>query len=81
MSPSVSDSGRGSLCLGKNALPFQNVILSVLAGLGIEILTEQEGFNGRRELSQNKMGTARMFPLILSMAVPAMFSMLVQALY
>ena len=34
-----------------------------------------------RELSQNKMGTARMFPLILSMAVPAMFSMLVQALY
>ena len=32
-----------------------------------------------RELSQNKMGTARMFPLILSMAVPAMFSMLVQA--
>ncbi len=31
--------------------------------------------------SQNKMGTARMLPLILSMALPAMFSMLVQAFY
>lgn len=31
--------------------------------------------------SQNKMGTARMLPLIFSMALPAMFSMLVQALY
>lgn len=30
---------------------------------------------------QNKMGTARMLPLIFSMALPAMFSMLVQALY
>ena len=30
---------------------------------------------------QNKMGTARMFPLIVSMSLPAMFSMLVQALY
>ncbi len=32
-------------------------------------------------LKQNKMGTAPMLPLILSMALPAMFSMLVQALY
>ena len=32
-------------------------------------------------LKQNKMGTAKMLPLILSMALPAMFSMLVQALY
>ncbi len=32
-------------------------------------------------LSQNKMGTAHMLPLILSMSLPAMFSMLVQALY
>ncbi len=30
---------------------------------------------------QNKMGTAKMLPLIFSMALPAMFSMLVQALY
>ena len=30
---------------------------------------------------QNKMGTAKMLPLILSMALPAMFSMLIQALY
>ena len=29
----------------------------------------------------NKMGTAKMLPLILSMALPAMFSMLIQALY
>ncbi len=31
--------------------------------------------------TQNKMGTAKMLPLIFSMALPAMFSMLVQALY
>lgn len=31
--------------------------------------------------TQNKMGTAKMMPLIFSMALPAMFSMLVQALY
>ena len=31
--------------------------------------------------AQNRMGTAKMLPLILSMAVPAMFSMLIQALY
>ena len=34
-----------------------------------------------RDPKKNKMGTAKMFPLILSMALPAMFSMLVQALY
>ena len=33
------------------------------------------------ELKQNKMGTAPLFRLIMSMALPAMFSMLVQALY
>lgn len=32
-------------------------------------------------IQQNRMGTAKMFPLIVSMALPAMFSMLVQALY
>lgn len=32
-------------------------------------------------LKQNKMGTAPMFKLILSMSLPAMFSMLIQALY
>lgn len=32
-------------------------------------------------VSKNKMGTQKMFPLIVSMALPAMFSMLVQALY
>ena len=32
-------------------------------------------------VKQNKMGTAPMLPLILSMSLPAMFSMLVQALY
>ena len=32
-------------------------------------------------IRQNKMGTAPMLPLIISMSVPAMFSMLVQALY
>ena len=31
--------------------------------------------------TQNKMGTAKMLPLIFSMALPAMFSMLIQALY
>lgn len=30
---------------------------------------------------ENRMGTANMFPLILSMSLPAMFSMLIQALY
>ena len=30
-------------------------------------------------VKQNKMGTAPMLPLILSMSLPAMFSMLVQA--
>ncbi|MFI3324573.1 MAG: MATE family efflux transporter [Clostridia bacterium] len=30
---------------------------------------------------ENKMGTHKMFPLIMSMAIPSMFSMLVQALY
>ncbi len=33
------------------------------------------------KIKQNKMGYARMFPLILSMALPAMFSMTVMALY
>ena len=33
------------------------------------------------EATQNKMGTAKMLPLIISMSLPAMFSMLVQALY
>jgi putative MATE family efflux protein len=32
-------------------------------------------------IKQNKMGYAKMLPLILSMALPAMFSMTVQALY
>ena len=31
--------------------------------------------------AQNRMGSAKMLPLIFSMALPAMFSMLVQALY
>ena len=30
---------------------------------------------------ENRMGTEKMFPLILSMSLPAMFSMLIQALY
>lgn len=34
-----------------------------------------------KELQKNKMGTAPLFKLIMSMALPAMFSMLVQALY
>ena len=33
------------------------------------------------EMKQNRMGTAKMLPLILKMALPAMFSMLVQSLY
>ena len=33
------------------------------------------------EVRENKMGTMPMFPLILSMSLPAMFSMLIQALY
>ena len=33
-----------------------------------------------KQFEQNKMGTAPMFPLILSMSLPARFSMLVQAL-
>ena len=33
------------------------------------------------DLSQNKMGTKPMLPLLLSMSLPAMFSMLIQALY
>lgn len=33
------------------------------------------------ELKMNKMGTKKMLPLILSMSLPAMFSMLIQALY
>lgn len=36
---------------------------------------------GETVKNENKMGTARMLPLIFSMALPAMFSMLVQALY
>lgn len=32
-------------------------------------------------VQQNKMGYAKMFPLLLSMSLPAMFSMTVQALY
>ena len=34
-----------------------------------------------KKIEQNKMGYAKMFPLIMSMALPAMFSMLVMALY
>ncbi len=33
------------------------------------------------ELTQNKMGTKPMLPLLLGMSLPAMFSMLIQALY
>lgn len=34
-----------------------------------------------QEVKENKMGTAPMLPLILKMALPAMFSMLIQSLY
>lgn len=34
-----------------------------------------------KKLERNKMGYAKMFPLIMSMALPAMFSMTVMALY
>ena len=34
-----------------------------------------------KTIEQNKMGYAKILPLILSMALPAMFSMTVQALY
>lgn len=37
--------------------------------------------NSIQNPSENKMGTARMLPLIAAMSLPAMFSMLVQALY
>lgn len=33
------------------------------------------------KLEENRMGNAKMLPLILSMSLPAMFSMLIQALY
>lgn len=33
------------------------------------------------QIKENKMGTARMLPLIVSMSLPSMFSMLIQALY
>ena len=33
------------------------------------------------QIKENKMGTARMFPLIMSMSLPAMFSMLMQSFY
>lgn len=33
------------------------------------------------ERAMNKMGTKAMFPLVMSMSLPAMFSMLIQALY
>lgn len=33
------------------------------------------------DLTQNKMGTRPMFPLVMSMSLPAMFSMIIQALY
>ncbi|MBQ2944646.1 MAG: MATE family efflux transporter [Ruminococcus sp.] len=33
------------------------------------------------EVKENKMGTKKILPLILSMSLPAMFSMLIQALY
>lgn len=34
-----------------------------------------------KELTMNKMGTQKMLPLIMSMSLPAMFSMIIQALY
>ncbi len=34
-----------------------------------------------KEVKQNKMGTQKILPLILTMSLPAMFSMLIQALY
>ncbi len=34
-----------------------------------------------KEMKENKMGTQKVLPLILSMSLPAMFSMLIQALY
>lgn len=33
------------------------------------------------QIKENKMGTKSMFPLIITMSLPAMFSMLIQALY
>jgi len=33
------------------------------------------------QLRENKMGTAKMLPLLVSMSLPSMFSMLIQALY
>lgn len=34
-----------------------------------------------KNVNENKMGTKKMFPLIISMSLPAMFSMLIMALY
>ena len=36
---------------------------------------------GEKALTQNKMGTAPIFKLIMTMSLPAIFSMTVQALY
>ena len=33
------------------------------------------------EIRENKMGTKPMLPLVLTMSLPAMFSMMIQALY
>ena len=35
----------------------------------------------KETVQRNKMGYAKMLPLILSMSIPAMFSMTIQALY
>ncbi len=35
----------------------------------------------KEQKTENKMGTARMLPLILKMSIPVMFSMLIQSLY
>ena len=42
--------------------------------------TEKEGKNVS-EITQNKMGVKPMLPLLLGMSLPAMFSMMIQALY
>lgn len=41
----------------------------------------KRGISMSENVSLNKMGTKKMFPLVMSMSLPAMFSMMIQALY
>ena len=67
-------------------IDFSGVLFSTLIVIGIISLREKENAKNKgrvpvSEIKENKMGVKPVLPLLIGMSLPAMFSMMIQALY